>query len=224
MPPNRGLLYRMLSIGLPASLDGTIAFGGHFCFMAVVNRIPSVFSQPVIYAAHIVGIRIESLSYLPAQAWGVAAGTMVGQNLGAGQPQRAKDAARAAVWQAAALLVSMGIFYYFMAERFYQFLSNDPRVWECGVPALRGLAYVQLPLAFLVVYLGALRGAGDTRTPMVITGLGMLCVRLPLALFGGFWLRWGLLGAWLGMFGDLTVRGILITWRFGKGRWQHVKV
>jgi MATE family multidrug resistance protein len=224
MPPDRGLLYRMLAIGVPASADGTIAFVGHFCFMAIVNRVPTAFSPPVLYAAHIVGIRIESLSYLPAQAWSVAAGTMVGQNLGAGQPQRARTAAHAAVWQAAILLVGTGFFYYFAAAPLYRFLSNDPQVWKCGVPALKGLAFFQLPLAFLIVYLGALRGAGDTRTPMFVTALGMGCVRIPVALLGGFVLKGGLLGAWAGMFADITVRGILITWRFRKGLWQRIKV
>lgn len=61
--------------------------------------------------------------------------------------------------------------------------------------ALRGLACVQIPLAFLIVYVGALRGAGDSRSPMIYTALSMALVRVPLAYLGGIVLRGGLLGA-----------------------------
>ena len=60
--------------------------------------------------------------------------------------------------------------------------------------------------------------------PILITFAGMAFVRIPGALFGGFVLQWGLLGAWLGMFADLTVRAALIIWRFRCGRWEKIKV
>lgn len=224
MRPDRALIWRMLRIGLPAAADGALTFAGHFTFMTIVTRVPSAFAPAVLYAAHIIGIRIESLSYLPANAWHVAAATMVGQNLGAGQPGRAKRAANAAARQAAVLLAATGGLYFFAAESLFRFLSNDPQVWRCGVPALKGLALVQIPLAFLIVYLGALRGAGDTRGPMKINALGIGLIRIPIGLFGGFVLKWGLLGAWLGMFVDLSVRSVLMGIRFGRGRWAKLKV
>jgi putative MATE family efflux protein len=224
MRPDRALIGRILRIGIPAAADGVIAFSGHFVFMTIVTRVPTEFPVSVLYAAHIVGIRIEALSYLPANAWSVAAATMVGQNLGAKQPGRAKQAANEAARQAVIMLTVTGVFFYFAAEQFFHLLSKDPAVAQCGVPALRGLSLVQPALAVLIVYLGALRGAGDTRTPMFITAIGMIGLRIPLALFGGFVLEWGLLGAWLGMYADLVVRSILLFLRFRSGRWQRVNV
>jgi putative MATE family efflux protein len=224
MRPNRELIGRILRIGIPAAADGAIAFSGHFVFMTIVTRVPTEFPGSVLYAAHIVGIRIESLSYLPANAWSVAAATMVGQNLGASQPGRARHAAHEAARQAVIMLTVTGVCFFFAAGQFFHILSKDPAVAQCGVPALRGLALVQPALAVLIVYLGSLRGAGDTRTPMLITALGMIGLRIPLALFGGFVLEWGLLGAWLGMFADLVVRSILLFLRFRGGRWQRVNV
>jgi len=222
--PDRELLVRILSIGVPAAADGALAFTGHFIFTTIVTRVPTAFSTTVIYAAHVIGIRIESLSYLPANAWSVAAAAIVGQNFGARQPERARQAANEAVRQAVMMLACMGVLYFFAARPLYQLLSNDPQVWDCGVPALKGLACFQIPLAVLIVYLGALRGAGDTRVPMLITAAGMGLLRIPFAAFGGFVLRGGLLGAWMGMFADLTVRAILVTWRFRQGGWKKVRV
>ncbi|MEK6643278.1 MAG: MATE family efflux transporter [Planctomycetota bacterium] len=222
--PDRALLSRILAIGLPAAADGALAFTGHFIFTTIVTRVPSVFSPTVLYAAHVVGIRIESLSYLPAQAWSVAASTMVGQNLGAGNPERSRQAANEAVKQAAMLLSFTGLLYFFAARPLYQILSSDPAVWECGVPALKGLACVQIPLAVLIVYLGALRGAGDTRTPMFITAAGVFLMRVPVAYLCGVILKGGLLGAWMGMFTDIVVRSGLLWWRFRSGRWMRVRI
>lgn len=226
MRPDRELIGRMLRIGLPAAVDGMITFAGHFIFMTIVSRVPMPPSIPVaaLYAAHIVGVRIESLSYLPANAYYYAASTLVGQNLGARQPVRARRVAHEAVLQAFVILIGSGLLYFFGAEWLYRLLSKDPNVWACGVPALTAMAFFQLAMAPLIVYLGALRGAGDTRVPMYYTIFGMALVRLPVAFFGGFVLKWGLLGAWLGMFADLTIRAALVGWRFQSGRWERIMV
>jgi Na+-driven multidrug efflux pump len=224
LKPDRSLISRILSIGIPAALDGVLAFSGHFIFMILVTRVPSEFPTSVLYAAHIVGIRIESLSYLPANAWAMAAAAMVGQNLGARQPDRARRAANEAARQAMAMLGLTGLLYFFAAEPLYRLLSNDPEVWRCGVPALKGLACVQIPLAVLIVYLGSLRGAGDTRVPILITAVGMAVVRIPVAWFGGWVLRAGLVGAWMGMYADITIRAGLLAWRFRQGGWRKISV
>ena len=224
MRPDLSILRRILSVGVPAAADGALAFSGHFIFTTIVTRVPTIFTPTVLYAAHVVGIRIESLSYLPANAWSVAASTMVGQNLGAGNTERARQAANEAVKQAMVLLSLTGILYFFAARPLYQILSNDPAVWACGIPALKGLACVQVPLAILIVYLGALRGAGDTRVPVIITALGVGLMRIPVAYLGGVVLRGGLLGAWMGMFTDIVVRSGLLAWRFRSGRWQKIRV
>ncbi|MCK6457684.1 MAG: MATE family efflux transporter [Phycisphaerae bacterium] len=215
---------RILRIGLPAALDGGFMWLGHFAFMSILTRAPYQYSGDVLYAAHIVGIRIESLSYLPAWAWSIAASTLVGQNLGASNARRALECAREARRQAVLLLLGSGCIFYFGAAACFRFLSNDPRVVECGVPALQALAFVQPFVATLIVYLGALRGAGDTLVPMTFTVLGMFLLRVPIAYWGGMVLRMGVLGVWFGMFADLILRAILMTWRLRSGRWKTIRV
>lgn len=215
---------RILRIGLPASIDGALMWLGHFAFMSILTRSPFVYSGDVLFAAHIVGIRIESLSYLPAFAWSLAASTLMGQNLGAGQPDRALACAREARFQALLLLIGTGSLYFFCAEPLYRLLTHDPRVIEVGVPALRALGIVQPFAATLIVYLGALRGAGDTLVPMTFTIVGIGCLRVPVAYVGGILMRGGLLGVWLGMFVDLAARAALMTWRLEAGRWRKIRV
>ncbi len=106
----------------------------------------------------------------------------------------------------------------------YRLLSNDPRVWELGVPVLMWMAPFQLALAPISVYIGALRGAGDTRVPVLINAAGLGLVRIPVSALCGITLARGLLGAWTGMFVDLTVRAFLTTAWFRTGRWQRLKV
>ena len=111
-------------------------------------------------------------------------------------------------------------------EVFLRLYRASPRYREEG-------AFAMPAVACTIIFTYALRGAGDTRVPVLITWVGFLGVRIPLT----YWLRqplvdlgplgtWhgGLFGAWLAMFADLYVRGALILWRFASGHWKRVRV
>jgi Na+-driven multidrug efflux pump len=90
---------------------------------------------------------------------------------------------------------------------------------------LRLVAFAMPMLAATIVFTGALRGAGDTRVPVLFTWVGFFAVRIPLAyLLTGPLVGLGLLGAWLAMFADLLVRGPFFVARFLGGRWQRMRV
>lgn len=222
--PHYQTLRRLLRIGIPAGMDGLALWAGHAMFLRIINAMSTGDEQTATLAAHVTGIRIEALSYLPAFAWATAAATMVGQSLGARMPERAVRSGHVAAMQAAALTAVLGGVYLVFAPQFYGFFSDDPRVIEIGVPALRLLAFFQIPLGLEIVYRGSLRGAGDTRFPLLFTLLGMLAIRVSVAYLGGHVLQWGLIGAWLGMCTDLAVRGALMAWRFRQGGWQRIRV
>jgi Na+-driven multidrug efflux pump len=103
--------------------------------------------------------------------------------------------------------------------------ADQQDIVRAGVPVLRLVAFAMPLLASCIIFTAALRGAGDTRVPVLFTWLGFFGVRLPLAYlltrpeFG-----LGLFGAWLAMFADLLVRGLFFLARFAGGRWQKVKV
>jgi Na+-driven multidrug efflux pump len=112
-------------------------------------------------------------------------------------------------------------------------------VAEQAAMLVRIVAFGQPPLALLMVMTGTLRGAGDTRWTLLVTFVGMLLVRIPLA----YWLAWpaigmhlpgfdlqiagwglGVRGAWYAMISDLAVRSLLMTYRFAQGAWKRVEV
>jgi putative MATE family efflux protein len=217
-------ILRILRIGLPAAAESLVVWTGHFIFMMLVYRLDTGDAATAYFAAHTVGIRVESLSYMPAFAWSVAAATLVGQSLGAGKPDQAQRMGHEAAKQGVLLVACMGVAYFFFAEALFRFFTSDPAVQQIGVPALRFLAFFQPCLAVTIIYFGSLRGAGDTRFPLLFSLLGIFFVRVPLAyLFGIHW-QMGLLGTWMGMAADLTVRALLGFVRFVHGGWRSVKI
>lgn len=222
--PDPTLIRRILRIGGPAAVDGGLMWCGHFVFLLIVTRAAGRFSGDTLAAAHMIGIRIESLSYLPAMAWATASATLVGQNLGAGNPARARKCAYEGMRHAVLVLSGTGLLYFAAAPYLYRIFTNDASVIECGTPALRGLGLIQPALAVLIVMMHSLRGAGDTMYPVIFTVIGVMCLRIPVAYIGGVVMKGALLGAWCGMFIDLMVRAALMTLRFRSGRWQRVKV
>jgi len=105
-----------------------------------------------------------------------------------------------------------------------------------GVPVLRLVAFAMPALASTIIFTNALRGAGDARVPVLFTCIGFLVVRIPLAYFLALdqidlgslgtirGMNLGLYGAWLAMFADVSVRGVLFLLRFSSGRWKWLQV
>ncbi|MDX1964218.1 MAG: MATE family efflux transporter [Pirellulales bacterium] len=226
--------WRIFSVGIPGGIDLLAMIGCHLWFMRVINDLGEVSA-----AAHGVAIRLESLSYLPVAALQVAATTMVGQNLGAGQPARATRS----VWIAclvgeAFLILSCAILFFgneFLARMFVK--SDQPEVIAQAARALRIVTLAQPGLVILMILTGALRGAGDTRWPLLVTFVGFLLVRIPLGTALAHssltlpWmaqslplLGWGLSGAWYAMVIDIYVRTALVVWRFSGGKWKKARV
>lgn len=210
---------RILSIGIPAALDGLAMWAGHYVFLKIIGRFGET-----AFAAHIVGIRVEALTYLPAVAWAAAAATIIGQSLGAGLRDRARRAGHEAVRQCGLLGIAITLAFWFGAEAIYRQMNTSAAVVAVGAPAFRLLALFQLPLIAGIVYVGALRGAGDTRIPMWITLLTTLGVRLPAAWLCGVTLGGGLYGAWIGMCLDMLLRGVLVAARFWRGGWERTHI
>lgn len=215
---------RIMRIGLPAAIDGAVMWTGQFIFLLIIARLaPNPLGEAYL-AAHIIAVRFEAFTYLPAVAWGAAVSTMIGQALGAGDHRRAMSVGNEGVLQCGALASVLGLVYLLAAAQIYQLMSNDPLVQQVGTRPFRYLALLQPLLATSIVYVAGLRGAGDTRYPLLISLMGAFCIRVPLGyLFGIVW-NGGLIGAWIGMFGDMIWRAIAATIRYHRGRWVHTRV
>lgn len=221
---HRETIRRIVRIGGPAALGGMATFTGHFLFLMVIARLSPRGFDGATFAAHVVGVRIESLSYLPVEAFGIAAATLVGQSLGAGHADRARRAAHEAVRQCVGYAGLMTILFFVFAPAIYANMQSSPDVALVGVPAFRLMALYQIPNAILIVYINALRGAGDTRFPMLCSLIGNLLVRVSVGYTCGVLLNGGLVGAWIGMGADNILRAIMVAWRYQAGRWVKIKV
>ena len=215
--PNRAMLWRILRIGAPTGFE-------LFIFQAALVLSTKFIAGlgTTAYAAHNVVINAESISFLPGFGFGIAATTLVGQNLGAQNPQRARRSGEIAYQQAAMFMSFMGLLFVLFPQVFLGILTRDQAVVEAGVTPLRMVGVAQPLLAANFVYAGALRGAGDTRTPLLIKIISPCFVGLPITLVLIPLL--GLNGAWLALSIDLALQGLLGWWFFQKERWERITV
>jgi MATE family, multidrug efflux pump len=234
MLPDFRLIYRLLRISVPACVD-TLSIGlFQLWFLTLVTALGDVAA-----AAHGTAIRCEGMGYLSGQAFATAAAALVGQNLGARKPQAAAHAAWVALGLGCVTMTIMGVLFFIFAPDLFRVFSphaHQQPIVDAGVPVLRLVAFAMPPLSAIIVLTGALRGAGDTRFPILLTWIGFLVIRMPLAYLLtrsvvdlgplGSVTGWnlGLMGAWIAMFVDLLVRGLLFLGRFVSGRWMRVRV
>ncbi|MFQ5733783.1 MAG: MATE family efflux transporter [Planctomycetaceae bacterium] len=213
---------RILRIGIPAAVDGLLIWSAQVFFLRIINTISR--QQPGVFAAHMIGIQMETITYLPAVAWGYAAATLVGQSLGAEDSPRARQAGHEAARQCGLPAAVISVVFFFAAQTIYATMHKDAAVHAAGVPAFQMNALFQIPLMMSIVYLFALRGAGDTRTPMIVNVLGVFGIRVPMAYLCGIVLGMQLMGAWIGMIADVSFRAALLWRRYSRGRWTRTQV
>ncbi len=233
--PDAGLLWRILRVSIPAGADSMSVGVAQLWFLSIVNGLPDLAAQ----AAHGIALRWEALGYQSGAAFGTVAMTLVGQYLGARRPDLAARGAWTSFALGGGLMTLMGVVFYTLARP--MFLLSCPYehqrdIVEQGVPVLQLVAFAMPALAATTILTSSLRGAGDTRLPVLFTWFGFFVVRIPLAYaltqpqldFGTWGVvpggNLGLYGAWLAMCADLLVRGAFFVARFAGGRWQRVRV
>lgn len=211
-------MLRLLMIGLPISVN-TVLFSVVYLFLS--KEAASIGTGPL--AALGVGNRIESISYLTASSLSVAAATMVGQNLGAMQRDRARSTARVAAWLGMAVCTFWGVIFFAFAGPILSIFSSDPGVIGPGRDFLRILALCQSFMGLEIALSGVFQGAGYTLLPMGISSL-ISILRIPLATAACRTLGYGFIG--IGWVVSLTcvirTAVMLVIWR--AGRWAETEV
>jgi putative MATE family efflux protein len=224
MRPDWEIIRRMLHVGAPAGAEATLMWIAQIGFIKIVAHTATGEAATVNYAAHMIAVRMTAITYLPAAAWMTAAATLVGQYLGAKQPDRSARAAHVAAIQGGVLTTAVGVAFFLLADVIYAIMSQDALVREVGAQAFRVGAFIHPFLCMGIIYSGALRGAGDTRSTMMFSLIGGLVLRLPLAYVGGVVLGGGLIGAWVGMWADNFAKFVMGWARLLQGGWKRVKV
>jgi len=211
-------IYRIVKIGIPTSVSG-IVFSVVYLFL---NKITALFGTEAIAALGI-GNRSESLSYLTCFGFSMAAAALVGQNLGAGKPERAERLA----WRTILIVVSITAFISIMFLSFPRYIStffiSDQKVINVAINYLRILGLSQIFMGMEIVFEGTFSGAGNTFPPMVVSVPGSI-LRIPLAYFLAIKFNLGITGVWWAITITSVVKGIVLAFWFKLGRWKRKEV
>lgn len=212
------LLEHIFNTGAPATGQDLITNMGQVLYQMVASL------GTIQVAAHHLATTAESLSYMPASGFSVAATTLIGQSLGAGKKKEAENFSRVCFILSLFAGLFSGLMLYIFPRQLMSLFSKDIAVIEEGVGALRIIAFVQPLFNASIVLTGVLRGAGETKVPLYASLGGMWFVRLISAYIFINVLNWGLKGAWLGMLLDLAMRFVIVFYRYIKKDWLNAKI
>ena len=213
------IIWRIVRIGTPAMVSGlqrTMSAFFLMYFMAAFGTFA--------VAAHTIVQRVEMVLFMPGMAFGAGAGVLVGQNLGAGHPERAEKS----VWLAGALVAGIlavfSVAILLKAEDIVRIFNQEaPLVDQAGTFMRIAVAgYLLMPLT--AVFMSALSGAGDTVPPMIISTVTVWAIQLPLAYFlpkitdlGVYGVRWAVVAG-------MVVSAVAFLTYFRTGRWKRKRV
>src|ERR1700723_4608146 len=213
---NFDVLLRLVRVSLTGILQFAIA---HTSWIGLV-RIVSIFGAAAL-AGYTIAIRIVIFIILPSWGLSNAAATLVGQNLGAGHPERAEQA----VWRTGLynmlFLGLIGVVFIFFATPLVSLFTHDPSVVPLAASALRILSYGNIAYAYGMVMLQAFNGAGDTLTPTIVNFFGFWVLEIPLAWWLSFHQGLHSTGVFLSIViaqAAVAVAGILL---FRRGKWKR---
>jgi len=217
--PDGEIIRRVLRIGIPTGVEMMLFRLGDMSFYRVVASLGMA-----ACAAHAVALSAQSLSFSPGFGFSIAATTLVGQSLGARDPKRAEGDGYLSYRLGGAVMSVMGLVFFLFSRQIIGFFTSDAQVIALGASPLRLVGLAQPLLASTMIFSGALRGAGDTRFPMLSNGISVFVVRFGLALLFVRALGLGLMGAWYALAIDVSVRGLVNFLRFRAGGWKKATV
>lgn len=219
--PHWDTIRRLVRIGLPAAVEGLLAWLANFAVIGVVNAMDA---SNISSAAHMNSVRLESISFLSGMAFASAAATMVGTSLGMKDPARARRAAYLSYLGGGGIMAICGLLMITLGRFPAHWLSgNNPQVIYLTTRCLFITGFIQSGFAASLVFGGALRGAGDTFVVMLLNLASIVGVRFTGVLIVG-WLKLGLPAVWMVLCSELFLRGSLMYARFLQGKWKHIQV
>src|SRR5208282_2481716 len=213
------VLVRLVRVSLTGILQFAIA---HTSWIGLV-RIVSIFGAAAL-AGYTIAIRIVVFIILPSWGLSNAAATLVGQNLGAKQPERAEKSVWRTGFYNMLFLGIIGVFFIFFAEPIVRLFTHDPAVVPLAASCLRILSYGNVAYAYGMVMLQAFNGAGDTVTPTLVNFFGFWLLEIPLAYFlaipGGMHSN----GVFLSIvIAEAFIAGVSVI-LFKRGRWKRQQI
>jgi putative MATE family efflux protein len=209
-------ILRISGSGMVQALIGMTSWVG-------LVRILSGFGSAAL-AGYTIAVRVVMFALLPSWGMANAAATLVGQNLGAGRPERAEQAVQRAAVYNFAFLGTVGLIFVLLAPSVIGIFSQQPEVLSHGVHALRIVASGFLFYAYGMVYGQAFNGAGDTRTPTLINLCCFWLWEIPIAYVLARPLHLGPTGVFASIAIAFSTFAVVAVLLFRRGRWKRVKI
>jgi len=199
----------LLKLGAPAATQLLCEIGAFSAATALCARL-----GPVPLAGHEIALNCAALTFMVPLGISSAAAVRVGQQLGRGDPDAARRAGWSAIFIGVGFMACSGAVFVSAPKLIARLFTPNPAVIQVGAQLLLVAAAFQLFDGLQTVATGALRGAADTRTPMLANFVAYWLMGLPLGYFLCFRLGWGALGIWIGLCAGLMIIGsaLLITW------------
>lgn len=213
------IIGRVVKIGFPAFITGMQRSFSQIILMWFVVPFGTL-----AVAAHTINQRTELMIIMPGMSFGMGAGVLMGQNLGAGQPERAERSGWLAVAVVEGLMVIGSVFILVGAEHIIRVFNTEPGLVVLASSFLRIAVAGYVVAGFMGVFQQALSGAGDTIPPMIISLVTVWLVTLPLAYFLPIVTDLGVLGVRWAMAGGMIFPAVALTVYFKLGRWKHKRI
>ena len=216
---NLSVLLRLVRVSLTGILQFAIA---HTSWIGLV-RIVSIFGSTAL-AGYTIAIRIVIFIILPSWGLSNAAATLVGQNLGAKQPQRAETSVWRTGFYNMIFLGAIGVIFVVFAEPIVRLFTHDPQVVPLAASCLRIISYGNIGYAYGMVMLQAFNGAGDTITPTIVNFFGFWLLEIPLAWFLAIPMRMQAKGAYFSIVvAEAAIAAVSIV-LFKRGYWKNQQI
>lgn len=219
MRPRWEIILRLLKIASGSTGQYLIASASWIFMIYLLGQI-----SKEVTAGYTIAIRIIIFTILPSWGMANAAATLVGQNLGAGHPERAEQSAWRAGFFNMIFMGCVGLVYVLGAPFFIQLFTSEPVAVEAGSMALRILAAGYVFYGYGMILSQAINGAGDTRTPTLLNFCCFWLLEMPLAWWLALHLQWGQAGVYYSIVIAESVLALSAMWVFRLGKWKKVKV
>ena len=214
-----GVMLRMVRLSVSAIFQYLV----QMCAWIGVVRIIASFGSAAA-AANTLAIKIIVFAILPSWGMSNAAATLVGQNLGAGKPERAERSVWRTGFYNMLFLGGVGLIFIIFAEPVVSLFTRDPAVFPIAVSGLRLLSYGYISYAYGMVVTAAFNGAGDTLTPTVLNILCFWVCQIPLAYFLAFNTGLGPNGVFVSVVTGDTLLAVSSILLFRRGKWKKTSV
>lgn len=175
-------------------------------------------------AAHQVGMNILGLTFSFGDGMQVAAVALIGRSLGEGLPQKAKEYGKVCRRIGMCISIVLAIVYLLGGETLYRMFFEESNIVAYGVQIIHVIIVIVLFQVSQVIYMGCLRGAGDTTYTAIASTISVTIIRTLFSYLCGIVFVWGITGIWLGVLADQISRFLFASIRFKTGKWTKIKI